>query len=94
MSNQTDAGVTAQYRVFFKAATAESGGKFTPLEPGVHKTVYERGAVQKAVRIIQDNPILEGVVVRDEFGLYNIVTFVATRLDPMAFVLYPPEMFK
>lgn len=92
--NQAESGVTAQYRVFFKSATAESGGKFTPLEPGVHKTVYERVTVKRAVQLIRDNPILEGVVVRDEFGLYNVVTFVATKLDPMAFTLYPPEMFK
>lgn len=84
---ELEGGVTAQYRVFFRRATLPPGEKFVPLEPGVHRTLYERPVVQQAVKLIQDNPVLQGVVVLDELGLYNIVTFVSARLDPMGFIL-------
>lgn len=91
-TNTLENGAVAQYRVYFKSVNAGPKDGFTLAEPGVHKQLFERPVVLNAVQLIRDNPILEAVTVRDDLGLYNIVTFAKTILDPFAYVLHPAEI--
>jgi len=86
--NQLEGGATAQYRVFFKSINAGPRDKFSLAEPGVHKTLFERPVVLAALELIRANPMLEAVVVRDDLGLFNIVTFANTIIDPFGQFLY------
>jgi hypothetical protein len=90
-TNNLESGATAQYRVYFKSVNAGPKDKFTLAEPGVHRPLFERPVVLAALELIRANPFFEAVVVRDELGLYNIVTFANTIIDPFAELLYVPE---
>jgi hypothetical protein len=89
--NQPEGGPVAQYRLYFKSADAGPKDQFKLAEPGVHRPLFQRPVVVAAIHVIRSNPMLEAVTVRDDLGLYNIVTFAKTMLDPFAELLVPPE---
>lgn len=73
-----------QYKLFYKKLGAE---KFAMLEPGAHKTIYDRPEVNEAIALVKERPWLEGAVVRLGDELFNVITFVQDAEAPNAFTL-------
>lgn len=71
-----------QYKLFYKRLGAE---KFTPLEPGAHKAIYDREEVNAAIALIKERSFLEGAVVRIADELFNVIAFTQDALAPNAF---------
>lgn len=71
-----------QYRLFYRNG---SFGQFATLEPAIHRTIYDRPEVNKAIEIIRENPSIEGVAVRVGLDMFNIVAFEQEAIAPKAF---------
>lgn len=84
MSNSVESGPVRQYKMFFRPKDQKN---FVPVEPGVHKVIYDAPAAQEGVRALREFHALEAAVVHVNDGLLNIVAFNSDQLDPFGWVL-------
>ena len=74
-----------QYRIFYKRAGSQNWGT---LEPHVNAALYENPAVEEALAVLRERPVIEAVVVRHEDALFNLVAFEQEAIAPKAFVFW------
>lgn len=77
-----------QYRIYYKPPDKP----WVALEPFVHSTIYDHPEVRDAIETIRQKPHVEGVVVRAEGKLFNVIAFTQPALAPQAFVLEPGSL--
>ena len=72
-----------QYRIFYKRLGSP---KFTTLEPNVNAGLYQKADVIEAIEHMRLFPAVEGMVVRLEDELFNVIAFSQPAIAPNAFI--------
>jgi hypothetical protein len=71
-----------QYAIFYKRGT---GGQFSRLKPNENPKLIDHEEVRDAVEAMRLRPFIEGVCLRLEDELFNIVSFDQEAIAPNAF---------
>lgn len=78
-----------QYVIFYKRG---SGTEFARLNPKDHGNLIDHEEVREAITLIRQRPFLEGVCVRLDDELFNIMSSTQEALAPNAFQFDPIEL--
>lgn len=73
-----------QLRILYKRGSA---GQFRPLEEFVHHSLYGRKEVYAAADVMRAHDYIEGVALRLDDELFNLVTFEQEAIAPKSFAL-------
>lgn len=76
-----------QYRILYRGSGSD---KFVPLQPIVHRGIYDRPEIAKGVETIRSTPYIEGVAIRLGTEMFNIVSFDQEAEAPLAFTFEEP----
>ncbi len=71
-----------QYKILYKRTGMPN---FKSLEPGTTSNLADRPQVKAAIDLMRDNPCVEGMAVRLDDELFNIVAFEQPAEAPLAF---------
>ena len=71
-----------QYAILYKRGT---GREFARLNPNDHAKLIDHQELRDAIDVMHDRPFIEGVCVRLEDELFNIVSFDQEAIAPNAF---------
>ena len=69
-----------QYLIYYKRGAS----KFSLLDPILGKKLYDRAEVNAGIQVLSDNPAFEGIVVRLEDEMFNVITICQEALAPNA----------
>lgn len=72
-----------QYFIYYRRGGPDR--KWGKLTPAIHQGLYQREPVQAVVTFIRDNPAVEGVAVRIDDEMFNIIAFTQEAEAPQAF---------
>lgn len=75
-----------QYKLLYKRGE----GKFGILQPGVHAALYSNPKIQDAIEFMRVNPHVEGLALRFEDEIVNVVAFDQEAEAPNAFQFVEP----
>jgi hypothetical protein len=71
-----------QYAIFYKRGT---GGKFSRIKPNENAKLIDHEEVRETVAIAQQHPFIEGLMLRMEDEIFNVVSFDQEAIAPDAF---------
>lgn len=71
-----------QYYILYKRGT---GPRYARLHPGRDASIYTRHELAIAVAFLAANPFIEGVAVRIEDEMFNVISFVQEAEAPLSF---------
>lgn len=80
-----------QYKLFYKRFGAPN---FSQLEPIVHSPLYDKPTVQAAIEHMRMNPYIEGMAIRVEREMFNIMAFEQEAEAPKSFKFQEPPADK
>lgn len=73
-----------QYRILHRHV-ADPPNQFRRLRPKMDGQIYDRAEVRVAIGFMRDNPTVEGIAVRLDDELFNIISFTQEAEAPLSF---------
>ena len=71
-----------QYAIFYKRA----GGQFSRLNQADHAKLIDHEEIREAVELLRQRPYFEGLAIRLDDELFNVVTFTQEAMAPNSFL--------